>query len=146
MATKYRNHQTLEYFLKMLDKSTSEKFISISDEYRIIHTSKQEQNIVYKTLLDIANQNNDQESANLIMEYEKIVHLEDLEDLLECTRLCLKKEELQLWNIRKINKEKESNTGILDWIKENQKKIKMWISIIVNSFLLSILPWAMDQE
>ena len=145
MATKYRNHQVLEYFFLKLDEYTN-KLITNSDVYKILHTSKQQQNIVYKTLLDIANQNNDKVTANIIMKYKKIVHLEDLEDLLECTRLCLKKEELQLWNVRKINKEKDSKPGFLDWIKKNQEKIKMCLLIIVNPLLISILPWAMDQE
>ena len=133
----------LEYFLLKLDESTSSKLISRSDVYKIIHKKKQERKIVYQTLLDIANQNNDQVSANLIMEYENKVHLENQLSLLECTRLHLKKEELQLWNVRKINKEKDSD--FLAKIGIN-KKIKMWISIIVGSIVLSILPYAMDQE
>ena len=142
MATKYRNHQVLEYFFLKLDEYTN-KLITNSDVYRILHTSKQQQNIVYKTLLDIANQNNDQVSANIIMKYENKVHLENQLSMLECTRMHLKKEELQLWNVRKINKEKDSD--FLAKIGIN-KKIKMWISIIVGSIVLSILPYAMDQE
>ena len=133
----------LEYFLLKLDESTSSKLISRSDVYKIIHTKEQQQKIVYQTLLDIANQNNDQVSANIIMEYENKVHLENQLSLLECTRLHLKKEELQLWNVRKINKENDSD--FLATIGIN-KKIKMWISIIVGSIVLSILPYTMDQE
>ena len=133
----------LEYFLLKLDESTSSKLISRSDVYKIIHTKEQQQKIVYQTLLDIANQNNDQVSANIIMEYENKVHLENQLSMLECTRMHLKKEELQLWNVRKINKENDSD--FLAKIGIN-KKIKMWISIIVGSIVLSILPYAMDQE
>ena len=133
----------LEYFLLKLDESTASKLISISDVYKIIHRKKQQKKIVYQTLLDIANQNNDQVSANIIREYENKVHLENQLSMLECTRLHLKKEELQLWNVRKINKEKDSD--FLAKIGIN-KKIKMWISIIVGSIVLSILPYAMDQE
>ena len=79
------------------------------------------------------------------MKLEKEVHNYDENklSLLQCTRINLVDEELKQWIVRQIKEEIENDC--LGKIGIN-KETKMWISIIIGTFLLSMGSYAMDQE
>ena len=130
------------FFLQYMEEATSQDILTKKDVYEILHIRKAGYEI-FDTVLNNCVKNNDQESATEIMKFEKEVHDENKLSLLQCARINLVDEELKQSIVKQIKEEIDNDC--LGKIGINKER-KMWISIIIGTFLLSMGSYAMDQE
>ena len=73
LSSKCGNTDLLQHFW---DAMQSEKTLSLKDIYDIIH-NKDQNEVLGSTCLDYANQNKDEKTALMILNFENTVHMKD---------------------------------------------------------------------
>ena len=142
LSTKFKR-KCVKFFLQKLDEATRQKILTKKDVFEILHFRKVDHRILDTTIMNIAVLNHDKESATEILAMEKEVHNHIKSSLLQCARSNLENLDLKQWTLRQINEEVDKDC--LGKIGIN-KTLQMWISIVFGTVLLSMLPYAMDQE
>ena len=105
LSAKYGDVKLLQYYWNVLQSHKTEMGVSINDIYDIIH-NKDPNEVLETSCLDYANQNNDEITAQEVLKFENIVHMQDRYSLLQCIRESLKNDELKIW-IKEQIQEKE---------------------------------------
>ena len=105
LSAKYGKVNLLQYFWNVLQSEKTKMGISLNDIYDIIH-NKDPNEFLETSCLDYANQNNDEITAELVLKFENIVHMQDRLSLYQCIRESLKNDEMKMW-IKEQIEEKE---------------------------------------
>ena len=141
LSSKCGNTDLLQHFW---DAMQSEKTLSLKDIYDIIH-NKDQNEVLGSTCLDYANQNKDEKTALMILNFENTVHMKDT--LLCCIRESLKKDELKMWILKQAQKTEDGKSCCkeIGTMIEDYPKFAALGSIFIQLMVLSILPYSMDE-
>ena len=137
------NTNLLKYFLSTLQSLIDSSKLTFKDVYSIFHTK-----ITYEDIqiscLNVAVLNRDEQTAKLLLQFEKILHQDETYTILRCIRENVRDDILKL-KIAKQCKNQRTTDCLQDKFGINKKgPIFNVFMVMIETMVLSILPWLWD--